>query len=299
MNFATASSVMATSRATADRLARRIGTLPAVLLGLGAVGLVHCSAETAGAELDPGASEESISNSKPIDAAPEIVLRSTITYVRPDGSECSGTVVGLNRIVTAKHCVEANNPSGHRVRFTSEQSPSVLYIQAGAIKTHPTADVAVMKLVSLVPARAREKVARVHSPRQGSIQRGDRVIIAGFGDTCETGPACTGKPLRWGKTKFDRWVGDYRFRLDTFPLMGTYSHGLQFAPEACTGNDPACSNICPGDSGGPVYQWRPGEGWGLIGVNSVSTCDGVAGTGILSSMVAADARALVDFILYD
>jgi secreted trypsin-like serine protease len=58
------------------------------------------------------------------------------------------------------------------------------------------------------------------------------------------------------------------------------------------GTDPACSNVCPGDSGGPVYQWRSADGWGVIGVNSGSTCSSAG-----AFMIAGDARAWRDWIL--
>jgi hypothetical protein len=255
-----------------------------------AFGVAHCAGSDGTADgADESAVDDAIVNARPIDGAVPIARQSTVLVATVDG-ECSGTLVGINRVVTAKHCVQANLPARHSVRFTREQSPQVFYISVGAIKTHPTADVAVLRLVRSVPLGSDQRVAPILSPRQGSIQKGDRVVIAGFGCTQREG-CSPGQPLRWGKTTFDSWVGQFRSG------STTYSHGLRFVPEACRGDDPACSSMCKGDSGGPYFQWRRGDGWGLLAVHSSGNCGGLGGVG--ASTHATDARALSDFILYD
>lgn len=263
---------------------RRRRLAPLVVLGV-ALPLAGCAGQDAA---DVGRGEDEVVNAKPIDQAPDIVERSTVRLTTPNGGLCSGTIVGFNRVVTAKHCVVSSNPLGHTVHFSDFSSQT-----AGAIKTHPTADVAVLVLNGGVPFSSGQAPALVHGPRQASIGAGDRVVIAGFGIT-GAGRNDASNFVRFGKVKFERFVGNY-----TFADGSSFSSGLQFSPESCRGDDPACSVTCSGDSGGPVYQFRPGEGFGLIGVTSGGTCDGLLGTGFGARMIAADARSLIDFILFD
>jgi Trypsin len=263
---------------------RRHRLMPLVALGV-ALPLAGCAGEDGA---DTGRGTDEIVNPKPIDQAPDIVERSTVRVSTPGGGLCSGTLVGFNRVVTAKHCVVSSNPLAHTVHFSDFSSQT-----AGAIKTHPTADIAVLVLNGGVPFSSGQAPALVHGPRQGSIAAGDRVVVAGFGIT-GAGRQDTSVFVRFGKVKFDRFLGNYRFADGS-----SFSSGLQFSPESCSGSDPACSVTCSGDSGGPVFQFRPGEGFGLIGVTSGGTCDGLLGTGFGARMIAADARSFVDFILFD
>ncbi len=272
-------SVFAGSR---RRRSSRLAPLAALAFALPLAG---CAGEETA---DAGRSEDEIVNAKPIDQAPDIVERSTVRLTTANGGLCSGTIVGFNRVVTAKHCVVSSNPLAHTVHFSDFSSRTV-----GAIKTHPTADVAVLVLNGGVPFNSGQAPALVHGPRQGSIAEGARVVIAGFGIT-GAGNQDTSSTVRFGKVKFDRFLGNY-----SFADGSSFSSGLQFSPESCSGTDPACSVTCSGDSGGPVFQFRPGEGFGLIGVTSGGTCDGLLGTGFGARMIAADARSLINFILFD
>lgn len=227
---------------------------------------------------------EHISNASDWASAPDFVKNSLVKVMYP-GSICSGTIIDVNRILTAEHCVRdrSDKPNDFWIEFGDG---SIDRVQA--IKSHPSADIAVM-WINQVPASSGQVPIKVHAALQGSIVSGDRVIIAGAGRTSSTGPSDAGV-RRWGKIEFSTYLGDYTLNGNDGTIF-SYSSGMRFEPETCVGDDPACANVCPGDSGGPVYQWRPVDGWGVIGVNSGSVCDGPN-----ARMIAADARAWKDYI---
>ncbi len=251
------------------------------------VGMAAAALAFTGCALDEGAGEgdfnEQIVNANPWDEAPDFV-KDSLVIVRGSGT-CSGTIIDSRHILTAEHCVRGstNNPTSFRVEFGDGSQETVW-----AVLAHNSADIAVLT-INGIPASSNQKPIKVHTPSQGSITSGDRVIIAGAGRTSST--SFDSGTRRWGKIAFDSWVGDYTLS-DSAGNVYNYTSGLRFEPEACVGDDPACSNVCNGDSGGPVYQWRPADGWGVIGVNSGAVCDGPG-----AMMFAADARAWRDFIV--
>ena len=235
------------------------------------------------AEVEP-TSDTNIFNPRDISSAPDFVRNSLVLVSIPLlGSACSGTIVAPRKILTAAHCVPSNSqPSNFQIVFGdgSRRTPT-------ALKRNSRADIAVLTIDS-IPASSRQSPVKVHGELVGSIQPGFRVIIAGVGDTIR-GRNDAGI-RRWGKTVFNRFVGNYQAASGE-----SYSSGLFFTPDAaCSGSDPACANACSGDSGGPVYQFRPNDGWGVIGVMSTGNCEGPSSD--QRRMTAADARSWVNWI---
>jgi hypothetical protein len=251
-----------------------------------ALSLAGChTPETDPATPEPvGTTSGSLTNARPWTDAPLFVKQSLVYFKYGTNGTCSGTLISNTKVVTAKHCVTSSNPTSHKVVFDNNVEQTVW-----AIKTHPTADLAVLT-INGIPAGSAQAPIKIHTP--GSLVAGNRVIIAGAGRTSYG--TTNERTRRWGKTVFREDLGNY------FAFTGgtyvEYTNGLRFAPDVpCSGTDPACSNGCPGDSGGPMYQYRGTDGWGLIAVHSTATCDDPDPT--LLRTTSGDARAHRSWIL--
>ncbi len=265
----------------------KLGSLCRSAVAVAAVLASGC-VDTEYEDIADGYAAESITNARPLSDAPPIVEGATIQLFRNDRFSCSAVLVRPDRALTALHCVDkVPNPAAYELRFETDRAFSPRRNRGVlAIRKHPTADLATLDLDRDAPTDAGHFAALIHDPVTGRLTHGTRVVVAGFGDS---GPSTNDAgTLRWGKTAFDAWVGDYSIR----GYDRTFSSGLRFFRDPLGEVlDPANSLTCPGDSGGPIYQWLPGSGWRLTGINSTSHCDGFR-----AHAIAADVRGLKDWV---
>lgn len=220
--------------------------------------------------------------------ATDAVAGVTVALVTDTGDAfCTGTLIDRDRVLTAGHCMEGA-PANFDVLFglqassslnTSEDSLDIVDTMRSAV--HPKFnlpegdpndvdgygpgafyDLALVKLSK--PAAAKYKTAAV-AKTDTKVEKGERLILAGFGDTRNTN-----EPygiLRRVETTFERPIHD----ATEFEIT------------------PGERNSCHGDSGGPAFIERQGK---LMLLGVVSRGDAYCQrTGIYT-----DVRAFGDFI---
>jgi secreted trypsin-like serine protease len=202
----------------------------------------------------------------------EGVDRSVVTIVGSRGNFCSGALVAPKLVLTAAHCVQPG-ATYKIVEYGADRQPQLQDVQKIAV--HPafnmqamtahraTADVALLQLV----APPKEKSPAVLAAPQLPIASGSRFTIAGIGVTIR-GEGSSGGTVRAAGLVATGRPGTLQIR-----LVDPAGQGLREGLGACTG-----------DSGGPVFEDRPG-GPAIIGVISWSTGpNGSAGCGGLTGV---------------
>lgn len=202
----------------------------------------------------------------------EGVGRSVVTIVGSRGNFCSGALIAPKLVLTVAHCVQPG-ATYKIVEYGADKQPELQDVKSVAI--HPGFD---MAAISAHRATADVALLQLDSPPEGKnpamlgtpqlpIAAGNRFTIAGIGVTIR-GEGSSGGTVRVAGLVATGQPGTLQIR-----LVDPVGMGIRDGLGACTG-----------DSGGPVFEDRPG-GAAIVGVISWSTgANGSAGCGGLTGV---------------
>ena len=202
----------------------------------------------------------------------EGIGRSVVTIVGSRGNFCSGALIAPRLVLTAAHCVQPG-ATYKIVEYGADKQPRLQ--DAKSVAIHPGFD---MAAISAHRATADVALLQLDSPPKGKnastlgtpqlpIAAGNRFTIAGIGVTIR-GEGSSGGTVRVAGLVATGQPGSLQIR-----LVDPVGMGIRDGLGACTG-----------DSGGPVFEDRPG-GAAIVGVISWSTGpNGSAGCGGLTGV---------------
>lgn len=190
-----------------------------------------------------------------------------LNILEPHGQTqgCTGSVVGAQWLITAKHCFEnISTPGDVEVYATNDRvnygSPTT---HAKKIFTHDDADLALVELGKPIELTSYKKITSGHQ-----LEAGEQVALYGYGVVDNEGNQTTW--LKKATTKLDKYVDTY----DGHMLQGSGVDGTAMR----------------GDSGGPIID-KAGE---IIGI--VSTSDGIEAATKDSPYTAVDLSSYGEWI---
>ncbi|KFH43498.1 Trypsin-like protein [Hapsidospora chrysogenum ATCC 11550] len=208
-----------------------------------------------------------------------------IVSLQQGGSHfCGGTLIGSNKVVTAAHCSEGQDPASVSVRAGSlSWSSGGVEAKVDSITVHPDYDaqtidndVAVWTLADAIEEG--DGVSFGSLPQQGSDLSGNATVtVAGWGALEQGDPQLPDELMKVSVPVTDRAT-----------CSSQYGAGKITENMVCAGLDEGGKDACQGDSGGPLVD----EQGTLVGV--VSWGQGCAQAGF--SGVYARVGSFVEWI---
>ena len=190
--------------------------------------------------------------------------QSVVFLEMADNSICTGTLVGKDTLLTAAHCVDAQNPStpaqlkeimfqlgGKFHVYECTMTPQYSNTPLDSVKFRGYFDVALCK--ALLPNRLPTDMVYENVDVVSARTPNTEITIAGYGCTYETDPA----------------TGQQRLILDSQLRIGTAEIGPEIITDpdrfardghfrTKTRRNDQSADACQGDSGGPVFNERRG-----------------------------------------
>jgi secreted trypsin-like serine protease len=256
--------------------------LSAVVAALAVVSLAGCGSWLEPRPTVPAARPEGegrplqlpFEGTSPRDAIVRIVGQGNVT--------CTGTLIADDRVLTAHHCVSARDKKGRVVE--RDMAPEELQVELGR-EDFPWAEVKVRAVLApqcgftqgngdiaiLVLERHLIGMPTVSARIEAPPKLNDALHIHGYG-RCALPSACTRDEGADCEDDAERpKKHSTELCTDAIHLRARESNNVDWVgPAAFT----ALAEICPGDSGGPVYSSNED----LIGVVSASEMDGLEKT---------------------
>jgi hypothetical protein len=224
---------------------------------------------------------------------------STVALVRtssPTTAFCSGVIVGNQRIATAKHCLEGEDPRSIAVVFHSDlHSANESHRKTGiGMELSPNLDAALLFIGGIPSGSSYRSASLVGNV---DIRSGAKLRFLGYGATnvAEVYTGETSRYVRCGEWKLSRFVNSY----GPGSNQTEYRYGFEFGNfvDYVNGTNEGIqegktASICAGDSGGPIFVERDG-GFKLLGLSSVThtVCE------VISFSTGADLRLANSFLL--
>lgn len=233
---------------------RKRSFLTAVIAAVGAVGALGLPAVAASGDVHPNI----------VGGHDATEQYSFMVSLQQQGQHiCGASLIKPDYVVTAAHCVQgsqrrdapqwgaADGPRAGQLTVrvgSNDHSSGGEEATVANVQTHPSGDVAVLKLDHAVKAQPIKIAAQSGDP-------GTKTRIIGWGQTCPEQGGC-GAPQNLQE-------------LDTQIVDDAKCQGIDGKGEICTDNPGGNSGACYGDSGGPQIKGTKGD-WELIGATSRS-----------------------------
>lgn len=234
-----------------------------------------------------------------------------LDFTDGSGPFCTGSLISMTAILTARHCTDGLFPDEITVSFTEGTGEIILSRQVHGISSliggfdyeagdYDGSDLSVLSLWEAVTGIAPFRL--LANPMVGEIAR-----MVGFG---AQGLGSTGAALegvgRWAAdnvvdailrfdpdtrifTDFDDPTGQFNFVAEDFPDIFDLAAGIVSSPEML----PTEGTTASGDSGGPLL-FRRGDEWVIGGVLSGGFGDGYGDVSHWNGVTSGAARGLLD-----
>jgi secreted trypsin-like serine protease len=191
------------------------------------------------------------------DATESYSFMASMQHAGTGAHRCGAALLAPRWLVTAGHCVSAEDPSKYQYRIGSADrtsggelvTPEAFLVHPGYDLLQGRDDIALVRLSQ--PVKAAPTVIAADSPRGGSDTR-----IIGWGLTCPV-RGCGNPPVTL--QEMDTSVADQQACTGIVPFNPDH--------DLCVGDNNSATGACFGDSGSPALA-KVNGGWQIVGVTS-------------------------------